>query len=606
LGAGAAASAVIPVVVPSEQAFAALDAARPFSMAMHIHSSFSEGAASMSQHLDQATKNGVKVVWWTDHDFRMSATRFKNVVHFTSLTQETGQGGRWEWTRRSTGSLTADSVGQIVQSPASPNDTVAGGSLRINAKSTSTARATLGFFADSHPAGWNYQTNLFGQVFTIDILPTSISSDAYLELVIGTSYHPATNGRPAGQYTVSYRVGGDHPPGTRVAQGVQGVVYVAATANEWNTIEVNPCDDIAALWPDLDARDFASNAITVQAGSTGDTATGYFDYLRFRRPKSTGNVPLHIQNRIKKNYTTKYPSVAQRPGLEMGELLPHLSWFGDSLALADYSSVNSTNHLDFMKQRVQQAHAAGGLVSYNHPYGYTSVALLSQTQQDANRASVASTLLSNRAIGVDIIEVGYRSRAGMDLAHHVGLWDILSRNALFLTGNGATDDHAGTNWLNQNNNWVTSVWAPNKSLGALLGALKSGRAWTASLSGFRGHLDVIADGAAPMGSASVSSVNQRQVTVVATGVPSGGTVRVIRGTVDYAGTADPTPSTQVAATYTADQLAGGSVDLTINTSVSRFVRTEVRDANGTTVAVSNPVWLLREVPPNGIPTARMV
>jgi hypothetical protein len=109
-----------------------------------------------------------------------------------------------------------------------------------------------------------------------------------------------------------------------------------------------------------------------------------------------------------------------------------------------------------------------------------------------------------------------------------------------------------------------------------------------------------------MGSASVSNVNQRQLTVVATGVPAGGTVRVIRGTVDYAGTADPTPSTQVTATYTADQLAAGSVDLTINTSVSRFVRTEVRDAAGTTVAVSNPVWLLREVPPNGIPSARMV
>ena len=45
------------------------------------------------------------------------------------------------------------------------------------------------------------------------------------------------------------------------------------------------------------------------------------------------------------------------------------------------------------------------------------------------------------------IEVGYKSRAGMDLAHHVGLWDILSRNAIFLTGNGVTDDHSGTNWL---------------------------------------------------------------------------------------------------------------------------------------------------------------
>ena len=606
LGAGAAAGTLIPTTlsVPEAAAAAALDSALPFSMAMHIHSSFSEGYASMSQHLDQATKNNVKVVWWTDHDFRMSANRFKNVVHFTSLTQETGQGGRWEWTRRTTGSLTAGSSGQIVASPASPNDTIAQGSLFITATSTSSSVATLGFFADSHPAGWNYQTNLTGQEFTIDVMPTSVGTTAYLELLIGTSYHPATNGRPAGQYTVSYRIGGDRPPGTRVAQGIKGIVYVAATPNQWNTISVTPSNDIAALWPDLDSRDFSSNAITVLAGSTGATASGYFDYLRFRRPKSSGNIPLRIQRRIKKNYSTKYPAVAQRTGLEMGEKLPHLNWFGDPLALADYSGVTSANHLDFMKQRVQEAHAAGGVVSYNHPYGYTSIPLMSQAQQDANRATFAQTLLSNKAIGADILEVGYRSRAGMDLAHHVSLWDILSRNALFMTGNGVTDDHAGTNWLGINNNWVTSVWAANKSLASLLNALRAGRAWTSSLSGFKGELDVVADGVAPMGSASVSSVNQRQVNLLATGMPAGSSLRVVRGTVDYAGTADPTPSTQVVATYTADQLAGGSVDLNIDTTRSRFVRTEVRNSGGTTVAVSNPIWLLRQQPPNGIPAAR--
>jgi hypothetical protein len=42
----------------------------------------------------------------------------------------------------------------------------------------------------------------------------------------------------------------------------------------------------------------------------------------------------------------------------------------------------------------------------------------------------------------------------------------------------------------------------------------------------------------------------------------------------------------------------------VDTSVSRFVRTVIRDAGGTTVAVSNPVWLLRQQPPNGIPAAR--
>src|SRR5215208_6894081 len=149
-----AAGAMTPVLALSPaEAAPGLDGTKPFPMAMHVHSSFSEGWASMSQHLDQATKNGVKVLWFTDHDFRMSGLNFKQVVHFRSRPQEAGQGGRWEWTRRTVGSLTADSAGQVVQSPSSPSDTVAGGSLSLSARSSSTALATLGFFADAHPAG---------------------------------------------------------------------------------------------------------------------------------------------------------------------------------------------------------------------------------------------------------------------------------------------------------------------------------------------------------------------------------------------------------------------------------------------------------------------
>ena len=604
-GGALAAGAVLPTVArTAAEAAVGVDGGKPYSMAMHIHSSFSEGWASMSQHLSQATQHGVKVLWWTDHDFRMSALNFKNAVHFTSLTQETGQGGRWEWTQRASGPLTTDSGGRIVQSPASPNDTVSGGSLSLGARSTSTSPAMFGFFADAHSAGWNYQTNLFGQVLTIDVMPTAVGSSAYLELLVGGSYHPATGGRPAGRYSISYRFGGGRAPGSRVAQGTLGIVTLAATPNQWTTVSLNPCDDIAALWPDLDERDFASNELTLSASSTGGQASGYFDYLRFSRPKTSGNIPLRIQQRIRKGYTTKYPKVAQRSGLEMGQFLPHLSWFGGSLDLADYSSVTQATHVEFMKQQVQKAHAAGGVVSYNHPYGYTSGALLPQATQDANRAQLATTLLNNKALGCDVIEVGYRSRAQTDLAHHVSLWDILSRNALFLTGNGVTDDHAGTNWLTLNNNWVTSAWAPSRSRDDLLDSLRSGRAWLSSLSGFRGELDLIVDNTIPMGRASVSSLANRSVRVVATGIPSGGSLRVVRGTVDYAGTADPTPSTQVVRTFSAAELGGGSVTLSVDTSVSRFVRTEVLNSAGTVMAVSNPVWLLREQPPAGIPTTR--
>jgi hypothetical protein len=33
----------------------------------------------------------------------------------------------------------------------------------------------------------------------------------------------------------------------------------------------------------------------------------------------------------------------------------------------------------------------------------------------------------------------------VDVNHHIALWDVLSRNAVFLTGNWVSDDHVGTN-----------------------------------------------------------------------------------------------------------------------------------------------------------------
>ncbi|HVQ19356.1 MAG TPA: CehA/McbA family metallohydrolase [Actinomycetes bacterium] len=583
---------------------ASFDGLSPFSMAMHIHSSFSEGSGSMDSHLDQAQRNGVKVIWWTDHDFRMSGWKYRKVVHFTSLTQESGDGAPWEWINRTSGPLAAVSDGGIVQSPASPNDTVANGSLWVQAKSTSTSPATLGFYAESHPAGWNYHNNIYRQVLSLDVLPTSVSSTAYLELSISTSLHPATNGRPAGKYVLSYRVGGPGTPGSRVANGLTGIVTVAAPSNQWTTLQLTPSDDIAALWPDMNAGDFACNSITLNAVSTGATASGYFDYLRFQRPFSSGDLPIQLQDSIRQGYATKYPGVTQRRALEMGQFLPHINWFGGDLTLPDYAGVTASTQLDFMRQQIQHVHAAGGLASYNHPYGYTAIGLLSKSTQDANRASLAAQMLGNNAIGCDIVEVGYKSRAGMDLAHHVQLWDVLSRNGMFLTGNGVTDDHAGSNWAGLGNNWVTSAWAKNRSEAKLLHALKAGRAWTASLTGFKGRLDLLADGLCPMGSVSVSSVNQRQLKVTASRVPSNGSVRVIRGEVDYAGAASPTPNNSVIATHAAADFATGSINEQIDTSTSCFVRTEVLNGSGATVAVSNPVWLLREAPPRPIPRAR--
>jgi hypothetical protein len=223
-------------------------------------------------------------------------------------------------------------------------------------------------------------------------------------------------------------------------------------------------------------------------------------------------------------------------------------------------------------------------------------------------AQTAGALLANNVLGCDLLEIGYNLREGVDLAHHLSLWNILSRNAVFLTGNGTSDDHFGTNWHGINNNWITSAWAASTGTADLVAALAAGQAWCGSLSEFGAgaSLNLIVDGTCPMGSASLSSLSQRQLTVTATGMPAGGSLMILQGAVDYAGTSGLADNTQVIASYTDTDLAvnGGTETLAVDTSGDSFAVLRVTDAGGNTVATSNPVWMLQKTPPNGIPAPR--
>jgi hypothetical protein len=575
-----------------------------YSMAMHIHSSFSEQNGSMDGHLQQAAKNAVDVLWWTDHDHRMDAINYRDVTHFTSFSEKgaAGQGGAWNWTVVKSGPNTAASTGGIVSTPCSPHDTVSGGALHLVAKSSSTSPATYGYFADCHPAGWNYRDNLTGQSLLVDVLLGSGWSRGYLELLVTTSYHPGSGGRAAGNYALSYRF----VPGGQasvVTSGNTGIIRIPVTGS-WQTFTLTPSTDIAKLWPDLDHRDFAMWELRLSAVSTGDTVAGYFDYLRFDRTIS-GQAQFSEQANMKAALASKYPQVTQQQALEVSRNLPHVNWFGPSISVPTYSGISTSAYQSFLQNTViPQIHASGGLASYNHPYGYSNLAEQSQSQQNTLLSQVASKLLANKVLGADLLEVGYILREGVDVNHHIGLWDVLSRNAMFLTGNGVSDDHVGNNWYGFHNNWITSVWAASTAMADLLAALAAGRAWCGSLSKYRGSLDLLVDGSVPMGAASVSSVTSRKLTATATGVPSGAVLQVLQGAVDYAGQNAPTDNVKLIGSYTAAQLASGQITQAVSTSQDSFLRTQVVSSAGATLATSNPVWLLRKPPPNGIPAAR--
>lgn len=599
LAAGAAVLSRLDWIPPA----AAASVEGSLSMAMHVHSSFSEGSGSMGSHLAHAQANGVDVVWWTDHDTRMDGAGLRETVHFTSLNDEAGDGrAAWIWQRTTSGSLAAGSTGGIVDAPASPLDTVPLGSLLVRAESAGSARASLGFYADSQPAKWNYRSRLPGQTLHLEVNPTSIGSDAYLEMLVTSSYHPAIAERRAGTYRMSYRFGGPGAPGNRVIDGLTGIVTVPVTPGTWNSVALRPADDFAALFPGLDVRDLSLFGIDLNAVSKGAIASGYFDYLRFSR-QSSGQMPLQDQADLEIAYAASYPTVTQRQGLEVSKGQTHLNWFGGAISLPDYDYTGGYD--DFLQQTIVPfIHDRDGLVSYNHPFGTGSGSPLDKPTQDELLRQTAGRIVANGALGADVLEVGYPLRGGVDLQHHVTLWDICSRNALFLTGNGVTDAHHGTDWARLSNDWTTSAWSANAAEASLLAALRAGRAWCGSLTRFHGALDLLVDRQCPMGSVSMSLLDRRRLTAIAIDLPVGSRLQVIQGLVDYAGASRPTAPTRVVKTYPATALTSGRVSLSVPTDVSSFIRTQVLDAAGAVVALSNPVWLLREQPPQGVPLPR--
>lgn len=614
-GAGAVARRASRLPLRSPARDMAADGRAAYSMAMHVHSSFSEQSGSMDSQLFQAAHNGVDVLWWTDHDARMLGIGYRRTVHFTSLTSEhggPGQRGSWRWTPQRSGPLAGSSGGGIVTSPSSPDDPVTGGSLHVTAKSRTGAPAAFGYYADSHPAGWNYRDNLAGQSLTIDVLLERGWTSGYLELLIGTSRHQAVGGRPAGDYSLSYRFVPPHIKARRHSHGLTGVIVIpvrrGSGSNPWHAVTIRPATDIAALWPDLDYRDFALWTLTLSAVSDGERVGGYFDYLRFHR-RLSGEVQLRQQAKMAAELAVRYPQVRQRQGLEVSWGQPHVNWFGGNVTIPDYSGVTLGAYRRFLHESViPRIHAVGGLASYNHPFGYGDPPPLPRGRQDRLVASVASTLLPRRAaraaLGADMLEVGYHLREGVDLAHHIALWDIMSRNAAFLTGTGTSDDHFGRDWRGIVNNWITSAWAASAAETELLAALAAGRAWCGSITAYRGSLDLLVDGSCPMGSVSISRLRSRRLAVRATGVPPRGSLRIRQGVVDYAGHAALTADTRIIGGYTAAELARGSVRQAVDTRHSSFVRAEVLGHSGQVIALSNPVWLLRSAPPGGVPARR--
>jgi len=594
----------------------ALTGYRDYAMAMHIHSSFSEGKGSMHAQLSEASANNVDVLWWTEHDWRMNAHGYRSVVHFDSLIQESEAGRPWLWQPQTMGGPAAV-AGGIVPSPVSTNDPSTPGALHVMCAAAPTASpSSYRYYANASQARLNQRANITGQRVHVDVFPVAISADAWLEVLVSLSLRPGAAGRPAGQYQLSYRLG-TNPAGRRrdSTTSLLGIVDVPVRAGEYQTVTLDPTADVAALWPDLVAP--GDNVLyDLWLGATArsaSTAEGFFDYLVFARSQAPGDRSLAVQAGLVTAYAPLFPHLAQIAAQEASYFDEHMNLYGGGLGLQDYSQYpnvwSNTPNLPFAKYLSGLIHASGGISSLNHPFGPGASPIKPSTDQNALRRKVLTKLLAANVCDADIVELGYRQRGGASLETHLALGDCLWRNGFFVTASGVSDDHNGEvgQWTIHPNRFITSAWADSAGEADLSKALRAGRVYSGEIGSGAKTLDLLVDGVAPMGSVSVRpDLTTRNLQVRATGLPAGSSVEIVQGPVDYPGAADLEARSRVVATLPAAAFApGGAASVAVDTTTSTFVRTAVVNASGRRVSFGNPIWLMHEQPRKPVPAERV-
>ena len=347
-------------------------------------------------------------------------------------------------------------------------------------------------------------------------------------------------------------------------------------AGGFATVSVRPVDDVAALWPDLVAADNSIHRLRVglstRDGAAGRAAVRHVTFVRSRRADS-----LALVRDVMARYAQRYPDRRQYAALEVS-LVRHLNWYGGELVMPDYGdrAPVKDDSVAAAVSMVDLIHRHGGLASYNHPLG-------------GSPAATAEHMVATRALGADVLEVAYAGPSTVDGMLQV--LDACARNLVFVTGNGVTDDHAGTDWYDDaKSNWLTRVWAPSVELPDLQDALRGGRAWCVKPDAWRGELELRAGDRPAMGGVVVSG-SPVPVTVAVTDLPAGGTVQVVTGRADRAA---PVPAVRTGTARALDVPPGS------------YVRAVVRDAAGQLVGFGNPLWVLPAEPAGGVPDARRV
>lgn len=560
---------------------------------LHTHGSGSECTGAYDGHLTQALRYGYNAVAFTEHNttmrndpappFPFTGPRVQAEQGVIALANE-----QFGVLRSSARSFQTDaSLGRVVYT--------------VMAQGAGAAEAGYGAFIrddfQSTVPFRPYHRPTYVQTPTISVRVDTVGKDAALYVRFSLSWHPAYGSRPAGNCSIEYRFFGVTNGASQrqyASVGLTRIVWIPVPQGVWTQHRLDVNGDIAGLWGSSGpvAGDNAMPRAHFGALSRNTAlAKGAFrDYCLDR----TGSVdPVAAQASILAAYAQRYPTILIVPGME----------------ISDWHHVGSVGGLPFLDktsdatQQVAAVHGHGALASYNHPFGVQNSGLLDSVRQEALLQEVINACLPSAFYGADMLEWYPNQRGLEDEERHRRLWDVASRNGLFLTVVSSNDDHFGTHWLPHPNPGYTAPYVVGQSVSFLQQALSAGQAFVGVLGQFGGALDINVGGA-PMGSVTVGTPPGQEAAIWADRLPSGSVVELVQGPIDYSGAGTADSGARVVRTLAASAFSGTPVVAALPRINNTYNRVQVRGPQGNVIGMTNPIYCLDREPPNGVPAAR--
>jgi len=392
----------------------------------------------------------------------------------------------------------------------------------------------------------------------------SAGSDSYGQVRVMLSWH---NYGVAAPQNLVYRLVPAGQPGSIVHSSTRVTVTVPLNSSH---VEL-PLLEHASLLPDGDDNAIQDMFFTVGArnGAVGCMELGNFN-VHSRRQSASQIIQLQKDVMARHQATYGVTSIftwEQFAGLR--HLNPYLP--STSNLLPGTVDIQAENFVPLI-------HGQNGLVMLNHAFGAGFGSLLPADQQEALVQSALSTLLPVSAWNADLFEI-YRSRARVDLAHHMRLWDLLGANGIQMCATSTSDTHGGPFTLNH----AMVVWinAPSADRDDLLAAMRSCRLFFGDLERFDGVLDLRL-GATRMGSVYPTRPGTEALHVILDPLPAGAQVKLVQQLLQ--------PGTELV--HLIDhQVIDPTLPVMIDVSQPSQVRVEVWSAGGQMMAFSNRILI---------------